>query len=132
MLFEQVGNRGVDILGLENVSVSETASKCFGGDVDEFHLSGRAHEDVRNSTGRRDSRYAFDDVANRFKFADVQRCDDIDTRLEKFVDVLPTVYTRRTRGVERSEIVNEHDIGSPGNDPLYQEAGVARLRLNGT
>ena len=113
---EVVAERGVDLLGLVDVAVGHAAPQGLGRHVDELDLLGLAHDGIGDRLALGDAGDALDDVVHRLEMLDVERRDHVDARVEQLLDVLPPFRVPRSRDVRVRELVDEHDLGPPGED----------------
>ena len=62
--------------------MSHTAPKRFGRDVDEFDLLRPSNNGIWNSLVLDNSRYLLDHVVDRLQVLNIDRGDDVNSRLE--------------------------------------------------
>ncbi len=111
---EVVGQGRVDLVGRVDVAVRHPAAQGLGGHVDQFDLFGPAHHLVRHGLPLAYARDGLDDVAEGLQVLDVHRGDDVDAGREQLLHVLPALGVAGARDVGVGELVDEDDLGAPG------------------
>ena len=113
---EVVGERRIDLLGLVDVAVRHPAAQRLGRHVDQLDLVGGPDDRVGHRLPLRYAGDLLDDVVERLQVLDVHRGDDVDAGVEQLVDVLPALLVARAWHVGVRELVDEGDLGVPGQD----------------
>ena len=127
---EVVGQRGVDPVGRVDVAVRHAAPQRLGRHVDELDLVGGANDVVRDGLPLHHAGDGLHDVVEGLEVLDVDRGDDVDAGIQEDVDVLPPLRSRRARGVRMRELVDQGDLGSPGDHGVDVELGQAVPRCS--
>ena len=125
---EVVGQRGVDLLRLVDVAVGHAPAQRLRGLVDQFDLVGGAHDLVRDGLALRHAGDLGDGVVEGFQVLHVHRGDDVDPGGEQFLDVLPALGVAGAGDVGVRELVDDRDLGVPGQhrvDVHLGERGAA-------
>jgi hypothetical protein len=71
--------------------VGQPPAQRLRRDVDQLDLPGAAHHLVGHGLPLPHAGDPFDDVVQRLEVLDVHRGQDVDTRVEQLLDVLPTL-----------------------------------------
>ena len=129
---EVVGQRGIDLLRRVDVPVRHPAAERLGRLIDQFDLVGGAHHGVGDRLPLRHAGDLLDHVVERFQVLDVDRGDDVDAGIQKFLDILPALGVAGTWHVGVRELVHESDLGPAGQHGvevhlLEERAAVRQL-----
>ncbi len=123
---EVVGQGGVELVRLVYVAVGHAAAQRLGRHVDQLDLVGAADDLVGYGLPLPYAGYRLDDVAEGLQVLDVDRGDDVDARLEQFLDVLPALGVARSGDVGVGEFVDEGDGGTAFEDRVDVHLGEDR------
>ena len=113
-----------------DVAVGHAPAQCLGRLVDQLDLVGGAHDLVGDRLLLADAGDPLDDVVQRLEVLDVDRRDDVDPRVEEFLDVLPALLVAIARDVGVSQLVDEDHVGAPArtaSTSISSNAGAAVL-----
>ncbi len=138
---EVVRQGGVDLVGSVDVAVRHPATQGLGRHVDDLHLVRPTHDLVGHRLLLPYAGDRLDDVVERLEVLDVDRRDDVDAGLEDLLDVLPALLVSPPDAcpapppvagggaghVGVGELVDEHDVGTAGQDGVDVELGQGRL-----
>ena len=116
---EEVGERGVDALGLVHVAPCEPVAESDGSEIHELDLVSAASDLVRDRLALLDTRDLLDDVVQRLQVLDVHRRDDRDARCHELLDVLPSLLVPRAGDVRVRQLVHERDVGLASEDGVH-------------
>lgn len=125
---EVVAQRGIDVLRRVDVAVRETPLQRLRGDVDELDLVGAPYDVVGHGLALHHAGDLLDDVVEGLEVLDVDRGQDVDARVEQFLDVLPAFGVPAARHVGVGELVDQGDrrpAGQHGVEVEFVEHGVA-------
>src|SRR5579884_3903534 len=86
--------------------------------VDQFDLVGLTYYCVGDRFALRDPSDAFDDVVQTHQVLDVDGGNDVDSSVEEFVDVLPTLLVTTPGHVGVREFVDQHQRGPSGENGI--------------
>ena len=120
---EVVAQRGVDPLGRVDVAVRQPAAQRLGGHVDQLDLVGAADHGVGHRLLLGDAGDLLDDVVEALQVLDVDRGQHVDAGGEDLVDVLPALLVPRAGRVGVRQLVDDDDLGMPGEHRVDVELG---------
>ena len=107
---EVVGERRVDPVRGVDVAAREPVPQRKRSKVDQLELVGAAHDLIRYSLALLDPGDLLNDIAERLEVLDVEGGDDVDARVQQFLDVLPALLVPRAGDVRVRELVDERDL----------------------
>ena len=87
-----------------------------GRHVDQLDLVGGADHRVGDGLALDDAGDPLDDVVDRLEVLDVDGGDDVDAGVEQLLDVLPALLVPGARDVGVGQLVDQRDLGLPGED----------------
>ncbi len=115
-LAEELRQRRVDLVGGVDVAVRHAPTQRLRAHVDQLDRVGLAHDLVGDGLALADAGDRLDDVVERLQVLDVDRRDDADAGVEQVLDVLPALLVGGARHVGVGQLVDQHDLGRPGQD----------------
>ncbi len=131
---EVVAEGGVDLLGGIDVAVGHPAPERLRAHVDELDVVGGPDHRVGNGLALDHPGDLVDHVVDALEVLDVDGRDDLHPMVEELLDVLPALLVLRSRDVGVGQLVDQDDVGLPGEDGIdvhLVELGPAVLEHHG-
>src|ERR1039457_4939089 len=89
---EKVSQSLGDLVGRIDIAVEHPATELLRGRVDQLNLVCFAEHPIRHAFANWHSGDLFDRVGDAFEMLDVYRGDDVNSCIEKFHEILPTLF----------------------------------------
>ena len=122
---EVVAQGSIDLVRRVDVAVRHPAAQRLRGHVDQLDLVGGPDHPVRHGLLLRYAGDLLDHVVDRLEVLDVDRRDHVDPGGQQLVDVLPALLVPAARHVGVRQLVDQRDLGPPGQHGVEVHLGEA-------